>query len=460
VSDVATSDIGPAPAPGRDSIVLETYRGERKIPVTLHYTAVRELRELAASQVAELSGALRGAWNGDDIVLEHVAAAASRDAVGIFRVQPGGWTALTSADREKLRGSGLERGMVLVLRTLAQRPWSATLFLVEPDSTEGDAPLAEFPWDEYVLRNGWLVDLAPPEPSQPLLDPTARPRRSRRRIAAGAAVLLIAIAAGMAAYRWLWGQPAREAPAVPPPDAAPPALALKVVRQAQDLDVSWDRGVAPVRRATAGTLTIRSGPATRVIEMRPDELREGHVVFRPLDGVDADVRLEVMEAAGTLAAESVRVLGFDTAPAVALPASAPATPPPAGAARRAARQPAAVPGSAAAAAGLRKPSPVEPSYPAGRSDAVPVRRATPELTSDVRNELRAARGKVTVSVEVSIDTAGKVDGAKVVSSSGEPSFSRSYIRLASLSAARQWRFRPATADGKAVPSQMTLQFTF
>jgi hypothetical protein len=53
-----------------------------------------------------------------------------------------------------------------------------------------------------------------------------------------------------------------------------------------------------------------------------------------------------------------------------------------------------------------------------------------------------------------------VDTAKVVSSTGEPSPSRSYIRLASLNAARQWKFRPATAAGKPAPSESTLVFNF
>ena len=34
------------------------------------------------------------------------------------------------------------------------------------------------------------------------------------------------------------------------------------------------------------------------------------------------------------------------------------------------------------------------------------------------------------------------------------------IRLASLAAARQWRFRPAMAGGKAVPADLTLVFDF
>jgi TonB family protein len=289
---------------------------------------------------------------------------------------------------------------------------------------------------------------------------------------AWAAFLAFVAAGGAAAYRWLPGvgsTPPAEAPAEP---ETSPVLALKVVRQAQDLEVSWDHRSEPVRQANAGTLTIRSGPATRVIEMQPAQLREGRVVFRPLTGVDTDVRLEVLESGGRSVAESARVLGLDTATAVPLPA-APLT----GAAARAAPALSSTPPGAVrkrairqsddrgdsrkdtpTTAGVRQPGAVPPAP--GRNDAVPIRRATPELTSDVVREMRAARNKVTVSVLMSIDATGEVDDAKVVASSGEPSPSGPYLRLASLAAARQWRFRPATADGKTVPSQMTVLFTF
>jgi hypothetical protein len=460
---VATAKPTLAPTPAGTSIVLETHRGTRTTPVTLHYSAVREVRELVRGPDAEISGVLRGRWNDEGIVLEHgTATAHETDAVGIFRVQPGGWTALTAADRKKIKAIGLARGVVVVVRTLAQRPWSATLFVVEGDTEGGEAPLAEFPWDEYLLQNGWLVDLAPPAAPPPRPATVQKRARTPWWMVASAA-LLIAGAAGAAAYRWLPGasnQTPAEAPANPAPaPSLSPALSLRVVRQAQDLEVSWDRESDPVREARAGTLTIRNGAATRVIEMHPDQLREGRVVFRPLAGVDTDVRLELLEPGGRSAAESVQVLGFDTAPAVTLPAPvrvpAPVTPPPAVATRRTAPQSSAGREGAAATGGVRKLSAA-----VERGEAVAIRRATPNLTNNVVSEMRAAKGKVTVSVLVSIDAAGKVDDAKVVTSTGEPSPSGPYIRLASLAAARQWRFRPAMADGKAVPSQMTLLFTF
>src|SRR5262249_1480919 len=151
------------------------------------------------------NGVLRGRWNDEGIVLEHGAAAAlETDAVGVFRVQPGGWTALTAADRKKIKAVGLARGVALGVRTLAQRPWSAPRFVVAGDTAGGEAPLAEFPWDEYLLQNRWLMDLAPPAAPPPRPAPVRKRGRTPWWMVAATA-LLIAGAAGAAAYRWLPG---------------------------------------------------------------------------------------------------------------------------------------------------------------------------------------------------------------------------------------------------------------
>jgi TonB family protein len=373
LGNVAT-ETNPAPAVPSESIVLEARRGTHQIPVTLHYLAVRELRELASRPDAQIYGLLCGSWNGDGIVLERVTAARfDRDAVGVFRLQPGGWTALTVADRKKLNAIGLTRGVVLVMRPLAQRPWSATLFTVEPDIAGGEAPLAEFPWDEYVLRNGWLVDLAPPDPE---LERQSKPGRSRY-LMNGAALVLSAAAGAAAAYQWL---PARNQLAVEAPADPSPA------------------------------------------------------------------------SGGKSAAEPAHVLGLDTASPVPLPPpAAPATTPkllP----RRVSFSKDAPP------TGARRPAAIAPTP--DRNGAIPIRRATPQLTSDVIREMRAARDKILVSVLISIDASGKVKDARVLASSGEPASGGPFIRQASLAAARQWRFRPAKAKGEAVPSEMTVLFTF
>jgi len=375
---MATVETSQASAALEGSIVLQAHRGANEIPITLHYSAVRELRELADRPNAQVFGLLRGRWNRDGIVLEHAGAETFEpDALGIFRLQPGGWATMTPADCKKLRAVGLIRGVVLVVRPLEQRPWSATLFTVEPDTHEAETPLAEFPWDEYLLQNGWLTDLTPPDTQR--LVPASQ-RRHSRPLWAGAAMVLIA-ACGAAVYHFrpaLRNQPVAEVPA-DPPAAASPALRLNVVRQAQ-------------------------------------------------------------------------VLAVDTPPPVSSPAPPPLAP------RNVPTQRPSVAKDASTMNGWRRLGAIAPTPE--RNGAVPVRRSTPQLTGDLIREMNAAHSKVLVSVLISIDAAGKVEDARVLASSGEGSAGGTFIRLASLAAARQWRFRPATAQGKPVPSEMTVLFTF
>jgi TonB family protein len=95
-----------------------------------------------------------------------------------------------------------------------------------------------------------------------------------------------------------------------------------------------------------------------------------------------------------------------------------------------------------------------------RTEPQPLRRVSPVLSREVLDERRNAKGDVTISVLVKIDGAGSVESAKVVSSAGESGSSGTHLRLAALNAAKQWKFHPATAGGKPIPSDLTLAFTF
>jgi protein TonB len=69
--------------------------------------------------------------------------------------------------------------------------------------------------------------------------------------------------------------------------------------------------------------------------------------------------------------------------------------------------------------------------------------------------LASIHGQVNVRVRVTVDAAGAVSNA------GFESEGRSkYFAKEALKAARQWRFKPAQADGRAVPSAWILQFHF
>ena len=427
-----------------DAVTLETQRGHRTIPVTLHFAAVRQIREALEAPTTDHTGSLFGVFTAEAIAIQPPGEGDT--PIGLYRAQPGGWPALTEADLKKMRDPLPTGGILLVIRTLAQRPWSATLYTVDffqPNASE--TPLVEFPFDEYLLRNGWLTELAPPPPpARPIVHRSRFPISGHIWIAAGVAALLLAFAA------WWW------LPATPPDrtvDAPPaaPSLGLKVARSADDLEFSWSRDSHSIRLAAAGTVTIRNGSVLRTINITPEQLREGRVVYHPISGVDVDMRLEVLTADGKREAESVQFLGFDTAPLVPRPVHpSPRLPPP----------PRSLPVHNAGRV-ERNVVVAHTAAPNGpRAEPVPIRRANPDLSRDVQSEMRAAHGKVSVSVLASIDSAGTVQSVKVLSSTGEPSPSGPYIRLAALNAARQWRFRPATAGGRPIASQTTLVFNF
>jgi len=476
---VSTAEPPSPVAPDTESIVLEAQRDGRSVAVTVRYPLIREVAGLLARPDAPRSGVLCGRYGADAITLERCAEGpAAVDAIGIFRAQPGGWATVEEQDRNALRAAGIAEGIVLVLRTLVQRPWPATLFVVRAEAGAPELVLGEFAWDEYVLRKGWLLDLAPPPPPPPRPQPAARPKRRHGGRWTILALLLLA-GCGAVAWRWLPFHWTPAAPAERPAhtNSAAQPVALRVSQAPGELDISWNHDADAIRQARAGTLTIRNGTATRILALRPAQLREGRVVYHPLPGVDTEVRLEVLDVSGKSQAESLQMLALDPPGAVTDPlAPAPPAMPQPGSASRTAPQladaedardeePPRATVTLARATRQDTRAEVRPARAAqiertGRLEAVPIRRASPELRPEVLRELRAATGKVTVSVLVSIGPSGSVDDAQVESSTGEPSFNGPYIRLAALNAARQWRFRPAIANGRPVPSKMTLTFPF
>jgi hypothetical protein len=218
----------------------------------------------------------------------------------------------------------------------------------------------------------------------------------------------------------------------------------------------------------------------RTVQLGGEQLRQGHVVYRPLPGVDLDLQLDVTTPEGHHAVESVQVLGFDTAPGV----NAPAAPNPRHAPQKEVDEPARKqrppqqdadrqaestvrrrPANPAAVDDTR-PSPM-PLPPTTRKqigmvavDPTPVERVQPVMNREAADELRAAHGKVTISVQVTVDLTGRVTSAKVTGATGEPSPSGSYLRMASLTAAKHWRFHPGSLNGRPAASQTTLVFTY
>ena len=81
-----------------------------------------------------------------------------------------------------------------------------------------------------------------------------------------------------------------------------------------------------------------------------------------------------------------------------------------------------------------------------------VHQVLPDVPRKARDTIR---GTVKVGVRVRVDPSGNVAGAKLDS----PGPSR-YFAQSALKAARRWKFRPAVADGRNVPSEWVLRFQF
>jgi protein TonB len=375
---------------------------------------------------------------------------------------------------------------------------------VEPLATAGaDLPLAEFPFDEYLLRNGWLTDLAPPLP------PAPPPRKhTARRVLLGLAAMLLLGAGGAAAYRWAplqWRtfafSPAatvdRAAPVPEVPAVEGTTLGLKVSPTAGHLELSWNRQADAVRLATSGSVSIRNGPVTRVLTLNPEQLREGRILYLPMSGVDVDIRLEVVTAGGRTEAESVQLVSFNTAPAVPMTALTPPRPAP--------RRPAAAddpeepdpepfvlhravkpfrtdsltsrtksasanstpetpavgtPGVAdvnlgaigtTAAPAPAPPVPAANSVPSGghQEEAQLLSGRLPEYPSQARE----ARPTGMVELEITIGADGRVKSARGLK--GDPR-----LREAAIIAVRKWIYKPSMLNGKPVESQRQILVNF
>jgi hypothetical protein len=64
------------------------------------------------------------------------------------------------------------------------------------------------------------------------------------------------------------------------PPGDPYALGLSVVRNGENLELTWDPRIPAVRRALRGTLVITDGDRTTPRQLSPQELEVGKAVYR------------------------------------------------------------------------------------------------------------------------------------------------------------------------------------
>jgi outer membrane biosynthesis protein TonB len=342
---------------------------DRTISVRMRYAAVPELRAALAVGQGEVIGLLLGSRSSQTLYIESyepilpagenpevawLRTAVGRftggkpEPVGFFRTQLAGEPKITQFDCDIVRGHlpnvSENGGVFAVIGTSRSRPWSATLFAID---SEGNLcpgrPLLQFPFNANLLRKTFSSDFVPefespqlqqiPPPSRP--KPIASMRFNGTQLAKRDLGLRIVgglcigglLGAGIIYTRQLHAFSRNDAPNVGVATYQP--LGLRVIRSGSDFEVSWDRSSNLVRSASAGTLTIRDGELTQVLNLDPIQLREGRILYSSLFR-ELIVKLEISQNQRHSAGESVHFLGWDTNPSASfasanlpdLPASA------------------------------------------------------------------------------------------------------------------------------------------
>ncbi len=212
--------------------------------------------------------------------------------------------------------------VVLLIRPSASRSSVAGFFFWEEEDIRRHSTYREFAFSREELQKPLLPEPRAESASAPAVTEAAEPARTAALVAmrspeaaprvpaAGwswtrwkplpyAAALLVGL--GLMEYQILGlvrsrsGERSGERPA-----------ALRVERNGDYLQVSWDRESARVSAARSGVLTITDGRYTRQLELDAAHLRNGSIAYAP-SGNDVSFKLE-LHSAGKNFTESVRVV--------------------------------------------------------------------------------------------------------------------------------------------------------
>lgn len=310
-------------------------------------------------------------------------------------------------------------------------------------------------------------------------------------------ILCLILLVSGAAYWWSKRAPGQE-PRVAQNEALPAAtagsqgLGLRVSREGRDLKITWSKDAPEILQADTGVLRIFDGTGQQNYVLDAKQLQHGNVLYVPASK-DIKIEFSVIGVNATVSRDIVRILqgGPDEGTfrsrkeearlSVAAPMPAKVTktfqePPH--------LQPSAVtaiastdvpetspeappPGSLPALSGnIGKPLPPVSSPPSMASfpapqdapvrsliaPAIPIRQAAPSVTAITR---RTIFRRTVISVNLYVDSNGRVTSSKV----SEEGVNIELARLA-LSAANQWKFKPATQNGKPIASEFLVRFVF
>jgi hypothetical protein len=224
-------------------------------------------------------------------------------------------------------------------------------------------------------------------------------------------------------------------------------LGLYVDPLAQTWRVLWNPNATALHDARSVQLFVREGDDQNRKELSPRDLSAGSYEYKPT-GNDVTFRLEVTDKAGTVSAESFRLVR-STAPETASGAPSPPakrafqatgpqlTPPP--------------PPPPAAQGALNSNS----ATSSRNAQPKPIYRAPPVVAAGIRPRIK---GTMPIDVKVRIDEKGRVVSASPITKLHDGL--EEYLATRALQAAREWKFEPARESGKAVAGTQTIHFVF
>lgn len=486
-SELVASMPGVSPEPSEDFFEIRLVTN--KVPVRIDYAAMRAVRSVLRGKDSAL-GLLRGTKSLDAVTIEEFDLLSSeampnglidakltkldQSVVGFFRTQSNGWAEIQDNDRLIARQCFKDKDAVfLLVKNPGHRPWSGELF----DLAGGGQFLTkdgahEFYFDEYLLKNGYSTAPAEyMEPEEEIEEPSGRSIGGAWLVVAALSVIALV---GYGVTRWDAVKNDMETLAHSRAQA-PSILELTVHRSGGDFAISWNRDAPALEQSVSSNIVVSDGQVTRTFHLNREQLTAGRALYTPLPysplSGDIRIRLEV-EQDKRSQSESVLIpvskeafvntdviseyagklrsaLGAEVASTDALPVGT-SLPQPVAAAPTPAKGPVQLPSLST----LTPPAPVQaPPAP------VAIVREFPKLAPAAQQALSSltSDGKLLLSVRVAIDTAGNVTSASVLPVAANLDQA---IQDAALEAARQWKYKPGTLDGKPVASESTITFTF
>lgn len=273
-------------------------------------------------------------------------------------------------------------------------------------------------------------------------------------------ISVLGLIAGAEAY-WMWPElQARRQSAPPKPLAA--GIDLRVSRASDgQLSLSWNQNAPEIIKARSAILSITDGPASPELNLDNEQLRSGQLMYFPKTA-DVQFRLELNIDSQHAVAESVWVLSPGaTSPhrrkrlPVHHSAQVSRATLVAGQTLGTVTSPAHVP---ATTAKYSLPLVAVPTTRIPSTQFVPGSAYAPPRAIEEMMPQTAPLGQFAqISVQVSIDPAGHVTAARATGNGANRDYA---LADSAVAAARQWRFQPATLNGRPVSAEYTILFAF